>query len=196
MAAGRTSHTATLLADGRGPVTGGISICNSLTCQPIASAEIYDAAGDSWRATTNMPSPRVGHTATRLPSGHVLIAGGCSTNGLPCDALGAVIYDPATESWSDAAQPITERTEAHAIALPSGEVLVAGGVNGSGFAALDAERYDPATGSWIASGTMTKARFQSTATLLTSGQVVVAGGSSAAAELYLPPASRGRPRDA
>ena len=182
MAAARTRHTATLLADGRVLVTGGISIC----CGPIAGAEIYDAATNSWLATADMPSPRVGHTATRLPSGQVLIAGGCATNGLPCDALGAVIYDPATESWSAAAQPITERTEAHAIALPSGDVLVAGGVNGEGFFALDAERYNPATSSWIASGTMSTRGFQSTATLLTSGQVLAAGGESAAAELYLP----------
>jgi len=167
-------------------VAGGISVCNSLTCDPVASAEIYDPQTETWRATTDMPSPRVGHTATLLTSGNVLVAGGCPTNGLPCSsALGAEIYDPSTETWSDAGPMITNRTEAYAVGLASGEVLVAGGLDGSGFPVVDAERYNATTDAWVASGTMTKGRFQSTATPLASGRVLMAGGNTAAAELYI-----------
>ncbi|MEO6969667.1 MAG: kelch repeat-containing protein [Chthoniobacterales bacterium] len=75
--------------------------------------------------------------------------------------------------------------------LSSGQVLVAGGVNPSGFI-VSAELYDPATGSWSATGSLATARAYHTATLLPSGQVLVAGGEAgglalASAELYDPP---------
>ena len=60
--------------------------------------------------------------------------------------------------------------------LPSGKVLVAGGVNSE---YLDnAELFDPATGTWTATGSLSTRRAGHTATLLPSGDVLVAGGDS------------------
>jgi hypothetical protein len=71
LVAARSSHTATLLPNGKVLVAGGVGSSGIL-----ASAEIYDPASGSWTATGNMLSGREFHTATLLPNGQVLVAGG------------------------------------------------------------------------------------------------------------------------
>ena len=68
----RTSHTATLLADGTVLVAGGVG------SGAIASAEIYDpkVSPATWTAAAPMNEARYGHTATLLADGTVLVAGG------------------------------------------------------------------------------------------------------------------------
>src|SRR5215469_10052587 len=86
----------------------------------------------------------------------------------------------------------TARYEHTATLLPSGEVLVTGGlgVNGNYTSLSSAELYDPKKGRWTVTGTMSVGRTGFTATLLANGQVLVAGGSDyqvrcyATAELY------------
>ena len=76
--------------------------------------------------------------------------------------------------------------------LPSGIVLVAGGLDNTFNATDSAELYDSATGTWTATGNLNTARYEHTATLLPNGKVLVAGGSdssgnaSTSAELYDP----------
>ena len=72
--------------------------------------------------------------------------------------------------------------------LPNGKVLVAAGVNDSGYL-TSAELYDPASGSWTATVSLNTARCAHTATLLPNGKVLVAGGDNqrrhlTSAELY------------
>ena len=66
--------------------------------------------------------------------------------------------------------------EAHtATLLPSGKVLVTGGLNG--YTALaSVELYDPVTNSWSTMASMSVPRENHTATLLPNGDVVVIGG--------------------
>jgi hypothetical protein len=73
--------------------------------------------------------------------------------------------------------------------LPSGKVLVAGGIRAGSLAS--AELYDPNTGLFTPTGSMGAARDFHSATLLPNGKVLIAGGSSAnatlqSAELYDP----------
>ena len=142
---------------------------------------------------TNGPSlatARYHHTATLLPSGKVLVAGGQGTGAVVLAS--AELYDPASNSWSAAGALATARENHTATLLPSGKVLVAGGQQVDGGVALpSAELYDPASNTWSAAGSLAAARAHHTTTLLPSGKVLVAGGSGssgvlASAELYDP----------
>ena len=71
----------------------------------------------------------------------------------------------------------TARVSHTATLLPSGKVLVAGGLGNGLLPLTSAEFYDPATGAWTATGSLGTARHGHTATLLPSGKVLVAGDS-------------------
>lgn len=177
----RSSHTATLLPNGKVLVTGGYN-----GNQTLASAELYDPATESWSATGSLATARYYHTATLLPNGKVLVAGGAGA------IASAELYDPATGSWETTGSLGTGRYGHTATLLPNGKVLVAGGYNGS--FVTTAELYDPTTGSWSATGSLATERDAHTATLLENGKVLVAGGytdgysghSLTSAELYDP----------
>ncbi len=78
--------------------------------------------------------------------------------------------------------------------LPSGKVLIVGGVDDASDGIIaSAEIYDPTTSSFSPTGSMSTARHKHTATLLTSGKVLIAGGMSSysgsvegSAEIYDP----------
>ena len=70
---------------------------------------------------------------------------------------------------------IAIRMEHTATLLANGNVLVAGGIDGSDYI-QQSEIYDPSTGTWSATGNMITWRGRHTATLLGNGKVLVAGG--------------------
>jgi Galactose oxidase, central domain/Kelch motif len=146
----------------------------------------------AWRVTGPLITARYYHTATLLPNGKVLVAGGNGSIGSGGILASAELYDPSTSTWRPTA-PLGTRREFHtATLLPNGEVLVAGG-NGPGFL-NSAELYDPTSGTWSPTGSLITARYFHTATLLPNGKVLVAGGNGPSgilnsAELYDPSTS-------
>src|SRR5450759_2447325 len=140
----RTSHTATLLPDGKVLVAGGSSSNSAGGRPPLASAELYDPGSGSWTATGNMVTPRSDFTATLLPDGKVLVAGGLHSGvqAAAAELAAAELYDPGSGSWTATASLVTPRTGHAATLLPDGKVLVAGGYGGNG-ALATAELYDP-----------------------------------------------------
>ena len=78
------------------------------------------------------------HTATLLPSGKVLVAGGYNGSTLSS----AELYDSATGSWSSTGSMGTARSIHTATLLPNGNVLAAGGADGS-VSLSSAELYEP-----------------------------------------------------
>jgi hypothetical protein len=174
-------HTATLLQNGKVLVAGGFSISSV-----APTAELYDPVTGLFTPTGSMATGRHQHTATRLSNGTVLITGGFSGS---TSVATAEIYDPDTGSFTSTGS-MAEPRDAHTatLLLPSGKVLVAGGVNrssGSYVVSATAELYDPATGSFTPIGSMTRVRVWHTATLLPNGKVLIAG-EDPSAELYDP----------
>jgi hypothetical protein len=120
-------------------------------------------------------------------NGQVLVVGGCPFLGSGRECRGtatAELYDPSTGAWAAAGFLHTGRTFATATLLPTGQVLLAGGVDGTGLISAAAELYDPAAHAWTAAGSMISTRYAHTATLLQDGLVLVAGGGTAGSELF------------
>ena len=179
MADSRYGHTATLLPSGKVLVAGGYhGDGGSYPGAFLSNAEIYDPATGLWTATGAMNAARYNFTATLLPNGKVLVAGGYSSTGDFSSAnylSGAEIYDPVTGAWTTTGSMSNARNVHTADLLPSGKVLVAGGVNYSSILPI-AELYDPATGFWTATGTLSSARWAHTSTMLPIGKALVTGG--------------------
>ena len=128
----------------------------------------------SWTATGSMSTERSHHTATLLPNGKVLVAGG-SSNSLSM-LNSAELYDPATagRSWTATDQHGRCSCESHGDAAERWH----GAGGGGGQCGNTAELYDPASGTWTATtGNLVTARSGHTATLLPNGKVLVAGGN-------------------
>ena len=89
----RSSHSATLLKDGRVLVAGGGISPNSLS-----SCEIYDPVLNKWSNAAPMNIPRESHSAVLLPSGRVLVVGGLSKNNL-VPTKSCELYDPVQNRW-------------------------------------------------------------------------------------------------
>ena len=73
-------------------------------------------------------SARLFSTATLLPTGNVLLAGGLV--GLvsnPQTTAAAMLYNPATNTWTATGSMTTGRESQTATLLPDGQVLMAGG---------------------------------------------------------------------
>jgi hypothetical protein len=125
-------------------------------------------------AATPMLEPRSGHSATLLPDGRVLIAGGMRRN--QDFYKSAELYDPASGRFQRTGGMSVGRVGHIAVLLGSGKVLIAGGWVGIHSATDSAELYDPATGTFTVIAKMTTRRARPSATVLGSGDVLLAGG--------------------
>jgi len=170
-------YSATLLMDGRVLVAGGAeSPFGTIPKVVVANAELYDPSTGRWTATGSMLNARANHTATLLPDGKVLVAGGASyAPGGPSGLDSAEMYDPATGIWSATGSLRQARASHTATLLENGTVLVAGNAIEIS-ARASTELFDPIAGLWSGSGDMTAPRSGQTATLLLDGNVLVVGG--------------------
>ena len=195
MIAPRFIHTTTLLFDGRVLITGGDSSYAAST-NAESSAELFDSVAGTFVLTGSMTTPRDGHSATLLPNGKVLIAGGGPRiNGRGYSLASAELYDPATGTFSATGSMTVERLFHTATLLNDGKVLIAGGlrivIGGSPSDVTfptSAELYDPATGTFTPTGD-THGRFVDTATLLADGKVLITSGNPRGGPTSAPPNS-------
>jgi Galactose oxidase, central domain len=177
MGTARAGFTATLLPDGQVLAAGGEGTCVLGSCPEFSSAELYNPATGTWAPTGSMNAARTLHTATLLPSGQVLVAGGQDSFGANSTAE---LYNPATGKFRRTGSMETPRAGQLAGLLPDGQVLVVCGVSpSSGFPLCAAELYHPATGTWTDDGQAGPSAGQDfSATLLNTGQVFFSGGTN------------------
>jgi uncharacterized protein (TIGR03437 family) len=187
----RYGPTVTPLPSGEVLMAGGYNGgCCSGPAGTYATAEVYNRNTDSWSSIAAMQTSRLGHRATLLASGKVLVTGGAIRDPVTPHRT-AELYDPATRRWSPAGSMTTPRYSHTATLLPGGKVLVVGGFSAINVALASAEIYDPATDTWSPAAAPAVARGNHTATLLPSGKVLVAGGEHdnrrlGSAEIYNP----------
>ena len=143
-----------------------------------------------------MSTGRAAHTATALPDGRVLVAGGFAREN---SAQAAEVYQPSAGRFSPLPPMITTRHSHTATLLRDGRVLIAGGY-GEGTATLaTAELFNPATNTFTPTGSLVAARANHVTVLLKNGKVLIAGGLGpgweflSSAEIYDPLTGRFSP---
>jgi Tol biopolymer transport system component/N-acetylneuraminic acid mutarotase len=139
---------------------------------PQASANGNAPATFTWNAAGSLNTPRSGHTATLLPNGKVLVAGGYDGNN---QVERSELYDPTSNTWTITASLQLPRMGHTATLLANGKVMVAGGQSGN-LEFDDSKFYDPASGTWSNGPLMPVDRANHTATVLQNGKVLVVGG--------------------
>ena len=170
----RAVHRATPLPDGSILLTGGCSAAGCEGVDDAATSEVVAPDGTT-AAGPAMSTGRVSHTATLLPDGRVLVAGGYPGEG-QAPTASMELYDPDTDEFADAGELQLGRADHTATLLPDGRVLVAGGRGSDGDALDSVELVDPAAGTVTAAPPLPGPRTAHTATPL-DGCVLLVGGT-------------------
>ena len=152
----------------------------------------------AFAATASMSNPRIGHTATLLDNGKVLIAGGFEypnvlvLGGSEYPSTGSTaistseLYDPATSEFVPTGSMNPALGFTTAVLLADGRVLIVGAPAPYRYQSpASAQLYDPSTGAFTSAGNLLKISRVVTATLLNNGKVLITGGSVDGP--YLPP---------
>lgn len=174
MIQGRAGHVQVRLLDDRVLIAGGEASSNPF--QPLSSCEIFDPDTFTFSPAASMARTRSFATGTLLADGRVLVTGGQTTVGTQIAFHDtAEIYDPATDTWTDATNRMTDARAGHVAGrLPNGDVLVVGGLSST----PSAGRFSPATDGFLASVQPPLAsHFFGAGTVLPNGNVFIAGGA-------------------
>lgn len=176
----RYGHTATVV-QGNGSqdllVAGGFGESPTTCCATLATSEIYH--GGNWtNSQGSMAAARGDHTATRLPDGRVLVAGGWDLSSSATFPTQAEIYDPSSQLWSSGGT-IGPRAS-HAAALQAnGAPIIAGGFYGAypnTTYLATTQVYDSVTNTWLNGPTMSTPRAYFQAALAPDNTVLAAAG--------------------
>jgi hypothetical protein len=128
----------------------------------LLSAELYNPATRTWRATGTMTSGNQNTGAVLLQNGQVFVVGNDD------------IYNPSAGAWSSTTPPPTFAHIPLAL-LPNGDVFAAGTIQGD-------LMFNPSTAQWTTFAPppceTTKQGCESAAALLNTGKVLVAGGAT------------------
>lgn len=203
--AGTTPRMASL-ADGRvllnyGHLTNegmGTTELDGKPIMPTNKPLLIDPATLQTTETGPMQLSRFGHTLTRLPDGRILAvggrdytqanyAGGTSERWHFQTTATAEIYDPVTNAWTPTAGSLSQARGYHAaILLPTGQVLIVGGVQTDLEGGLrypnQVEVFDPSSGTFTTMDHLDYGLSEPKAVLLNDGSVFLAGQMQAPME--------------
>ncbi len=140
MPTARMAHAACVI-DGRIYVSGGYSGWGATATPTMSIVEVYDPATDTWTRVSDMPWPREGHTASAV-DGKMYIIGGRDyaviklfnegkIDGDELEKLFSIVdvYDPATDTWTTAANFPFPRSYLTA-SVVNGKIYTIGGGRG------------------------------------------------------------------
>lgn len=183
MTDGRSSHTATLLPNGKILIAGGEGETSQHNAIPLNKTEIFDSYNLTCTVNTQMTSSRSSHTATILSDGRVLFCGGESYTGpnvpLVSTVMTAELYNSNLGIFTQIAGTINFARMKHtSTKLPNGKVLITGGLVPNEGPSLSAELFDPVTNTFSITGSMITPRYRHSATLLPNGKVLITGGTT------------------
>jgi hypothetical protein len=155
----------------RALVAGGTTAAGG----PSAAAELLTCALDLTGCTSTtlaMTTPRALHTATRVASGRVLVAGGVGLTS-------AELFDPATGAFTPTASSMLNDRYGHVAAtIGDGKrVLLAGGASDL-FGLTKVETFDETTEQFSQAPALSGPRVFAGAAALEDGSVLIAGGLS------------------
>src|ERR1700733_5274785 len=150
-------------------IVGVILIASFASHARTAPKVVTDRCIGTVRSGSSMLDPRSGHSATLLPDGTVLIAGGMRRN--QDFYRSAEIFDPLKNQFHRVGDMSIARVGHAAILLSSGKVLIFGGWIGHDVTD-SVEEYDPRTHKFAVTGKMTTKRAHPSVTLLGDGDVL------------------------
>ena len=206
----RTLFTAVRLNDGRLLVTGGVDAAGAV----ISGCEVYNPATNAFTPVASMNSIRAGHAAVTMADGRVMVAGGTNNfadlTAAITNAVNTVeIYNPTTNTWSNAPNLGGRRVVPALTLLGNGRVMVSGGVEVTLLFGIPVgvtstnkvQIYNPTTNAWSNGANMPSGRayHHESQVTLADGRVLMSGGvfvpdlvnalnatSIAAADVYNP----------
>jgi hypothetical protein len=168
----RSSHTATLLPDGRVLITGGWAREGTA---PLVEAELFDPTTETFQPAGTLSGGAIG-----LRDGRVLIADGGTGPG--SRTTNVTLFDPVTGSRNPG--PAMPRpTHAASVVLPDGNILITGGLDGTRHGLTSTAIYDLDSGEWRRGPEMGTPRFKHAIAMLDGGRVMVLGGTTDDREL-------------
>ena len=140
----RIGATATIIGD-KIYIIGGINSSKTILIQQV---DVLDMVSGEWTSVTSLPTPRMNLSSVSI-NGLIYTIGG--TLGAANGYLGldkVEVYNPNSNTWSDAASIITKRKNFAACQL-DGSIYVFGGSNlDCGGILSSVEMYDPALNIW------------------------------------------------
>jgi hypothetical protein len=162
-------------------LVGAAAAAVAASAKAVAAAPALQRYGSAKTPETSAPVRRYMAASAVLGDGRILIAGGYDrpwTGGdSPLALSSAVIFDPRSGTYSNAAPMLVPRARHAAVALRDGRVAVLGGIGLAPTASV--EVYDPSTDTWQVSAPLAQPRYDHTAAY-DGNAVYVIGGSAQA----------------
>lgn len=170
----RAAHRAVSLPDGSVLLLGGCTLPGCGGFEEGRVAEIY-RAGAGFVPGPELSVGRAGMTATLLPDGRVLVAGGYPGEGQAPTPV-VELLDPSTGASTQVGRLLVARADHSASVLPDGRVLLAGGFDSLGDPLASTEIFDPADLTPLSFGpSLTQARAAHVSVVIDDAVVLVGG---------------------
>lgn len=182
--------------DGRVMAVGGCGLTNCPTSftqsacgQVLANSDLWDPASGTWTSVAPMLTARTAFIGVPLPSGDMLVAGGCTaTNCTQSNDAGACLatqctqttalaerYSYASATWIAAAALASPRASLMGGAIAGGDAIVVGGCD-VGACSTGAEQWSSVTNTWEPKASLAAPRGYATSTVLADGRLLLVGG--------------------